>query len=87
MAQFNTAKLLGSVLLAAPLFLTCAPAQARQNANTQDTVASQGSAGVDRSSSAASERKICKRLERTGSRINPPACHTAEEWKKIEEEL
>ena len=40
----------------------------------------------DKAAKANVERKICKQLPTTGSRLQNKACLTAKEWKQIEEE-
>jgi Skp family chaperone for outer membrane proteins len=35
---------------------------------------------------AAEEKKICKQLPTTGSRLPKRACFTADQWKQIDEE-
>jgi hypothetical protein len=51
--------------------------------------ASQGEAikAAEGGSGAGGAKKICRRLETTGSRLGTgaKACHTKEEWKKIEQ--
>ncbi len=37
-------------------------------------------------SAKTAEKRICKLVERTGSRLNARLCHTEAEWKKIESE-
>jgi hypothetical protein len=37
-------------------------------------------------SAAAEEKKICKQLPTTGSRLPKRACFTAAEWKQIDDE-
>jgi hypothetical protein len=61
------------------------PAVANQIApsDSQRAVAlSGGKAGA-----AVQEKKICKQLERTGSRLPRRACLTEREWKQLEAEL
>ena len=36
---------------------------------------------------APQEKKICRQLETTGSRLPNRACLTAKEWKQVEDEL
>ena len=40
----------------------------------------------DKAAKANVEKKICKQLPTTGSRLQNKACLTAKEWKQIEEE-
>jgi len=57
-------------------FLTAAavPATAAQTPNQ------------DKAAKANVEKKICKQLPSTGSRLPNKACLTAKEWKQVEEE-
>ena len=41
----------------------------------------------DKAAKANSEKKICKQLPTTGSRLQNKACLTAQEWKQVEEEV
>ena len=79
MGKFNTTRIASVLLLAGPLLLASTPVQAKQNVQ-REAVATQGGAATTKA-----EKKICRRLEVTGSRISKARfCHTAEEWKKIE---
>jgi hypothetical protein len=42
--------------------------------------------GGGKQSAAAEEKKICKQLPTTGSRLPKRACFTADQWKQIEDE-
>jgi hypothetical protein len=66
------------VAAAALVAATAAPAATKAGQPEQDRPAVTAAGG---------EKKICKRLERTGTRLGTKerACHTREEWKKIEE--
>ena len=65
--------------LAAAALFTTAAAPARQTATVATEAPEQGAA-----KSAKAEKKICKSVETTGSRINRKTCLTADEWKKVE---
>jgi hypothetical protein len=65
-------------LVAATLLAGAAPAHAVQ-ANGQ-------SAGKAQNASANGEKKICKRLATSGSRMAERVCLTKAEWKKVNEE-
>lgn len=80
MGKFNTTGIASALLLASPLLLASTPVQAKQNVQ-REAVASQGGVAAGKA-----EKKICRRFEVTGSRIAKARfCHTAEEWKKIEQ--
>ena len=80
MGKFNTTSIVSALLLASPLLLAGTPVQAKQNVQ-REAVASEGGAAASKG-----EKKICRRMELTGSRIAKARfCHTAAEWKKIEE--
>ena len=40
----------------------------------------------DKAAKANVEKKICKQLPTTGSRLQNKACLTAKEWKQVQEE-
>lgn len=67
--------------LAAALILSAAPAFAAKTSAKDQTIAEE--AGV---TTAAAERKICKRLENSGTRMkNDRVCLTKEEWRKLDD--
>ena len=70
----------------AATMLAAAPAAAAdeaQSANGDTTAA----ASETKQTNAKGERLICKRFNRTESRLKSiRACHTAEDWKKLEKE-
>lgn len=41
----------------------------------------------DKAAKASVEKKICKQLPSTGSRLPNKACLTAKQWKQLDEEL
>jgi hypothetical protein len=41
----------------------------------------------DKAAKANVEKKICKRLPSTGSRLPNKACLTAKEWKQVQDEV
>ena len=43
--------------------------------------------GGEKQAAAPEEKKICKQLPSTGSRLPNRACLTAKEWKQVEEDL
>ena len=51
------------------------------------TAQGEAAKSADASAGAAGAKKICRRLETTGSRLGSRtrACHTKEEWKQIEQ--
>jgi hypothetical protein len=65
--------------LAAALVLSAAPAAAAKTSAKDQTL-------VQESAAAAGDRKICRRLQNTGTRLrNDRVCLTKAEWKKIED--
>jgi hypothetical protein len=76
-----------AVLVAGTIGLAATPATARQNAQVQasttltsDTDA--GAGGLDQKA----EKKICRRIEQTGSRLSKHrVCLTAKDWRKVDE--
>lgn len=55
--------------------------------NELQTVAPSTGGGSTAKSAAPADKKICKQLETTGSRLPNRACLTAKEWKQLEDEL
>jgi len=43
--------------------------------------------GGGKADQAAEEKKVCKQLATTGSRLPKRACLTAKEWKQLDDEL
>ena len=67
--------------LAAALILSTAPAVAAKTSAKDQTVVEEAGA-----TAAAAERKVCKRLENTGTRMkNDRVCLTKEEWRKLDD--
>ena len=62
----------------APLANQIAPSEAQQ------AVALSGGRDVQ---APAAEKKICKQLESTGSRLPRRACLTAREWKQLQDQM
>lgn len=74
-------RMIGRAALAAALAMAAVPAAAEAVAGSEPTRA----AAAERSETQKSERLICKRFNSTESRMKSfKACHTAEDWKKIE---
>ena len=66
--------------LAAALVLSATPALAAKT-NAKDQAATEESGGA-----TGSERKVCKRLENSGTRMkNDRVCLTRAEWRKVED--
>ena len=66
--------------LALSLALSAAPAFAAKNSAKDQTAEETGA------SAAAAERKICRRLENSGTRMkNDRVCLTKEEWRKLDD--
>ena len=68
----------------AAVLLTSAPAFA-QNSSQAATAATASAAQP--SKAAAEEKKVCKRLETSGTRMAERVCLTKEEWKKVEQQM
>jgi len=67
---------------------TAAPPVTSQVAAPADAQQSAAQAGGGKSTQAATEeKKICKQLDTTGSRLPRRACLTAKEWKQVEAEV
>jgi hypothetical protein len=75
----------------AMLTVAAAPATLRPPAVATEADASDPQQAATHSggpkAAAQAERKICKQLDSTGSRLPRRACLTAQEWKQIDEEL
>ena len=68
--------------LAAALALTATPAFAAAKTSAKDQAGAQEAGG----SVESGERKICKRLEQTGTRMkNERVCLTKADWRKVED--
>jgi hypothetical protein len=63
--------------LSAALLLSV-PAAAKTNAQSETELPKAGK-------SADAEKKVCKRLETSGTRMAERVCLTKDEWKKVEE--
>lgn len=74
------------------LLEAAAPAAVVPQALTQQIAPSENMtaaplSGGRAASAAPSDKKICKQLPTTGSRLRNRACLTAEQWKQLEDEL
>jgi predicted transglutaminase-like cysteine proteinase len=68
--------------LAAALALSATPAFAAKTSAKDQTVAQESGASAE-----AGEKKICKRLENSGTRMkNDRVCLTKAEWRKVEDQ-
>ena len=66
--------------LVVALALSAAPAFAAKSSAKDQTIAE------DAGTTAAAERKVCKRLENTGTRMkNDRVCLTKDEWRKLDD--
>lgn len=76
---FNTARLshLAAVIAAGAVVAFAAPVQAQETDN-QQRVAPRAESG------SASERRVCRRVEFTGSRMVRRVCRTQAEWNTRE---
>lgn len=70
------ATLSATLLIAAPVI-----AQSTTQAGSSATTSAQTA------KTAVEEKKICKRLDSTGTRMEKRVCLTKDEWKKVEEEV
>jgi hypothetical protein len=70
----------------APAYAAPPPAVANEIApsDAQQVVALSGRGAVPQ---ARAEKKICKQLDTTGSRLPRRACLTEREWKQLQDEL
>jgi len=62
--------------------LMAVPASAQGNSQAAAAAATAAAQG---SKEAKGEKKVCKRLETSGTRMAERVCLTKEEWKKVEE--
>lgn len=72
------------------LTVAAAPANSPASAVAQQVAASSAQSGADLSGGkapAAEEKKICRQIEVSGSRMSKRACLTAKEWKQVEDDL
>jgi len=75
-------------LLTAAAPANAAPPVTSQVAAPADSQHSAAPAGGGKPAQAAmEEKKICKQLDTTGSRLPRRACLSAEEWKRVEAEV
>jgi hypothetical protein len=72
-------------LLTAAAPATAAPPVGNQVASSDNQQSMTLSGG--RATQAAVDKKICKQLPTTGSRLSKRACLTASEWKQVEDEV
>ena len=78
--------LLPSALLVATAPAASAPPVVSSQVAPSDTQQAVGPSGGGAVPQAA-EKKICKQLDTTGSRLTRRACLTEKEWKQLQEEL
>jgi hypothetical protein len=74
-------------LLTAAASANSAPNVTQQIAPTDNQQVAQANAGGSKPAPAAEEKKVCKQLDTTGSRLPKRACLTAKEWKQVEADL
>jgi hypothetical protein len=63
-----------------------ANAEVRNNNNDNKASVPEMSATEAGSGSATTEKKVCKKLTVSGSRVGDRVCLTADQWKKVEAE-
>jgi hypothetical protein len=72
------------------LTVAAAPANSAPQVSTQiapsDAQRAVALSGGGKEAAASEEKKICKQLPTTGSRLPKRACFTADQWKQIEDE-
>jgi Spy/CpxP family protein refolding chaperone len=74
-------RLITAAGFAAALALSASPALAAKTSAKDQTLAQEGGSAAE-----ASERKICKRMENTGTRMkNDRVCLTKSEWRKLDD--
>ncbi len=84
---FAATSFAAAVLVAGTIGLVAAPAEARQNAQVQASSSlagdtEPGAGGLEHKA----EKKICRRIEHTGSRLaKHRVCLTAKDWRKGDE--
>lgn len=66
-------------IAAAAILISTAGAASAGKAQSEEAKVAQAAEGK-----TAEAKKICKRLETSGTRLGTRACHTKAEWKKIE---
>ncbi len=81
----TTKSLAGLMLSAALVISPVAASAAPASPEGQGQVTAQGDAS-GKASVGAAEKKICKQLPSSSSRMTKRACHTKEEWKQVEKE-
>ena len=72
-----------TALVAASLVATPAAATATEPSANQPAAAA---APAAKNAASTEEKKICKQLDLSGSRLPRRACLTAKEWKQVEED-
>ena len=71
---------LTSIVSLSAALLIAAPAAAQGSSQA-------GTAAATAAQSKPAEKKICKRLATSGTRMAERVCLTKEEWKKVEEQM
>jgi hypothetical protein len=74
-----------ALFVAAAPVTAAAPVVANQVAPSDEQQAARLSGGG--AAPAVQDKKICKQLDTTGSRLPRRACLTAKEWKQLQDEL
>jgi hypothetical protein len=84
---FAATSFAAAVLVAGTIGLAATPAEARQNARLQASTSLAGDTGAGTGGlEQKAEKKICRRIEHTGSRLaKHRVCLTAKEWRKVDE--
>ena len=84
-------RLMSVVTLSAALLLssTAMAKEKKLAANEQPStsLASQATSDEPAAAQAPAEKKICKRLATSGTRMFKTACLTKQQWQKVEEEV
>ena len=79
------------LILCVALLTAAAPAysepQVAQQIAPSDAQKAVALSGGEKQAAAPQEKKICKQLPTTGSRLPNRACLTEKQWKQVEEDL
>jgi hypothetical protein len=76
-----------SISIAALLLSTSLLVSPVSASATATAAVAQPSASAAAAKPAAGEKKICKQLDMSGSRLPHRACLTAKEWKQIQDDM
>jgi hypothetical protein len=80
--KFVAGLMISAALLVSPVAASAVPA----SPGSQGKATAQEDASGKASNGAVAEKKICKQLPSSSSRMTKRACHTKDEWKQVEKE-